>query len=223
MSRPPRIVAASLLARAFRLLPYRRRLGAAVALSRFVPVPARYRMPLETRRDAAARIVVRALGYAGLQFAADHDFDGFDLVREAYREHGSVILVSAHLMLAGLFLRRLDAEGYPFLTLRWFAPDPPHLLGADTPQDYLVVSPQVLVQVRSRLRRGTIVILTVDSPDGGTFNDTILHFAERIRVPVLFFATRVRGGRIVSTVRRPAGATPAEVIEELRAFLTPLE
>ena len=223
MSRPPRIVAASLLARAFRLLPYRRRLDAAIAISRALPVPARYRMPLETRRDAAARVVVRALGYAGLPFAANIGVDGAEALRDAYREHGSLLLVGGHLLLTGLFLRWLHEQGYAFATVRWFPPDPPHLLGTSAPQDYLVVSQQVLVQIRTRLRRGAIVVLTVDSPDGHEFNDTILHFAQRAGVPLLFFDTRVRGGNIVANVRRPAGATPAAMVEELRAFLTPLE
>jgi hypothetical protein len=212
-------VAASIAGHLFRLVPYGRRLKAALAVSRLVT--RRYRSSFETDADARARIVLRSLGYANVPFANDV------IVRGKEELHAPAIIVSTHLFLNAMLLRALIEDGQKLAIFRATPADPPCLIGSRIPLENLLTTSTIFLTMRRRMAEGEIAFLNIDGPprptrwqaNGTYLSDAAVAFALRMNVPLFFAATRVDGRRIVAELRRARGETVDAVMEELLAFL----
>lgn len=220
MKRPPRLVAAGLLGKVFRLVPYRHRLRAALAVSRFVPFAQRYRSPFETAEEAGARVLLRTLAYANVKFPNDAELRGADDLQ------APAVIVTAHIFLNALLLRALVERGHRLAIIRTFPADPPYLAGSDIPLENLLISPAIFVKLRKRLAEGELAFITVDDAKptpwqvhGTHLSSGAVEFAQRLGVPVFFAATRMSGGRPVAMLHRPRGTSVEDVMEELLDFL----
>jgi hypothetical protein len=225
VKRPPRLVAAGIAGKLFRLVPYRHRLRAALAIGRLLPFAQRYRAAFENADDASARVLLRTLAYANVKFPNDAELRGAEDLK------APAVIVTAHMFLNALLLRALVERGHTLAIIRTFPADPPYLAGSDIPLENLLISPTIFVKLRKRLADGEIAFISVDdakptpwkASHGQHLSSAAVEFAQRLGVPVFFAATRMIGGRPVAMLHRPRGTTIEQVMEELQAFLTVAE
>ena len=220
-----RHTAARIAGQLFRLVPYRRRLAAALFVSRLVPFIQRFRTPFESDADARARVLVRTLAYANVPFANDVVVKGAEELR------GPAVIVTAHMFLNGLLLRALIERGHRLAIVRTYPPDPPWLAGSSIPLENLLVTPTIFVTLRRRLADGEIAFINVDGAPqpnpwqvhGIYLSEAAVAFARKLSVPLFFAATRVDGRRIISELRPATASNVDEVMAELKSFLTVAE
>ena len=221
MKRPPRLVAAGILGKLFRLVPYRHRFRAALAVGRLLPFAQRYRAAFESADDASARVLLRTLGYANVRFPNDAELRGAEELQ------APAVIVAVHLFLNALLMRALIERGHKLAIIRTMPADPAYLAGSDIPLENLLITPTIFVKLRKRLANGEIALIYVDSAkptpwqtsQGRYLSSAAVEFAQRLGVPVLFGATHMISGRPVATLHRPRGTTVDRVMEELLDFL----
>jgi hypothetical protein len=221
VKRAPRLVAAGIAGKLFRLVPYRHRLRVALAAGRLLPFAQRYRAAFESADDASARVLLRALAYANVRFPNEAELRGAEELK------APAVIVTVHLFLNGLLLRSLVERGHKLAIIRTLRADPPYLAGSDIPLENLLIAPTIFVKLRKRLANGEIAFITVDraaptpwkAHDGRYLSSAAVEFAQRLGVPVFFAATRMIDGRPVAMLHRPRGATTDQVMEEMQDFL----
>jgi hypothetical protein len=142
---------------------------------------------------------------------------------------GPAIFVSGHFMLNILLSRWMYDRGERVTIIHW-RPGSMRVIGTGVTIDALDTTPQVLLQVRSRLAGGARVVADVDNPASATgealylphgtvyVSDRIFRLAERLGVPVRFFATRIVNGQARITIEQPTSGDADTMVREFRAF-----
>ena len=138
-----------------------------------------------------------ALSRGGARFPLRFRIEREAELERLVRRSGGLLAVSAHVSLNRLLHRRLREWGLPVRVIvrRWDSP----AWGLGEELDLLWHSPNVLVQAREALRRGAVVLVTLDEtrrPDssGGRVAEVsaaALRFAHRTETPVLAYRTRL--------------------------------
>ncbi|MGH9942587.1 MAG: hypothetical protein ACRD9R_09570 [Pyrinomonadaceae bacterium] len=163
---------------------------------------------------------------------SDIEFDPTLLVQGAEAiGPGGAIFVSAHFGLSTLFVRWLSDHGYrvSVVTKRKNRKIPGRL----DPLEVIRPDAMALVRIRQSVAAGGVVLIYIDSehPTEGWrqievkygplyISDTIMRFAERARIPLLYCATRVLDdGRIVTRITRPSSSRAAVALDEFCQFL----
>lgn len=151
-------------------------------------------LPLRERLLAET---LSALSRGGARFPLRARIEREKELRALYEREGRLLGVSAHVSLNRLLHRRLREWGLPVRALvrRWDGP----AWGLGEEVDLLWRSPHVLMEAREALRRGAVVLITLDEtrarhPDGGytaELNAAALCFAHRTRTPVIAYRSRL--------------------------------
>jgi len=162
---------------------------------------------------------------AGVDFDPVLVVKGAELVPPA-----AALFVTGHFRLNALWTRWLVDSGHKIAVV---SGDPDlRVMGTSIPADILS-GPNVLVATRSRLLSGGKVNCSIDSmiatpewprietPAGPRWvSDVMPTLAERLRVPVLFMATRVDPDwNIVVTIEKPSTHDQATATREFCSFL----
>ncbi|HEX9982327.1 MAG TPA: hypothetical protein VGF69_03605 [Thermoanaerobaculia bacterium] len=204
-----------------------------------VPLLARTIGPLLMRRpglyacthvfDESLRTMLAALNYAHISFTPKLVYDGPADLQETIAQRGG-LFVSAHYPLNVLTTRWLHDRGIPVSTVRGYVEPRPLIWGTRIPPRVLLRSPNLFVQIRSRLAEKEVVLMLVDNVDEelnpvkvetvfGTFriSPATFHFARRIGAPLFFTCVRIdETGRPRQIVRalEPAVEDYARVLQE---------
>jgi hypothetical protein len=231
-------LAGSFLAFIFFLVPRRYRFALALRVARWLePVIARTHAWRARRllltdgvRETSLDLLLAALTRHGVCFDPQLVMEGGGA--DCLPPPGTgLLLLGPHTMLSTLFIRLLDARGH----VVWGA-SAAHLRlpGARRPARILLPSPQLPLQIRSKLREGCMVFALIDrgedSPHtvnyqlaAGTMRVSggLLRLALATRTPTYFIATRTEGYRVVSRVRpaAPAAQTLPALLDDFAAFV----
>jgi hypothetical protein len=220
--------------RAFGLLPRAWRFGAArriavllAPLFRRSPFYAGRPSLLDGAREECLRMMLRTMTRTGVRFAPEVDVRGAELVPP-----GGALIVSGHFLLNILLSRWLEDRGHPFTAVVGGPREPMFVSGTPQQLDLIQRKSDVLLAIRGRMARGRKVLLDVDQripQEDWPVVDTAagrLHvspvafrFAERVRTPVLFAATRFDGRRVMMTFARPSGDDAQTMRDDFCAFL----
>lgn len=212
---------------AFRLLPQRRRFGAAVATARLA---ARLLAPALRRRgyvgtvaapaDATVRVLCRAMTAAGTRFDPIVRWDGPE-------DLAGALLVSGHFPLNALVTRALFDRGLPPAVVKRVPLADPYYWGSFVRDEVVTATPDALLRIRGILRTGRPAFIDIDSsapvPRGITVetargiqyvSTAAFDFARRAAVPLYFACARSeKSGPPLVYVRR------IETVEEFIAHL----
>lgn len=223
-------LAGACVAAAMRLVPRKRRFGAAVLLSRaavrVLRLAPQFRLLANTKFDSGIEIALHLLLHTlttnGTSFDPPIAIDGYAPFLDAYRTGRGMLLVSPHAALGLLMLRRFHEEGIaPFV----LAPAPMPIPGTDVIAETVARSATSLVRTRTRLREGRLVCAMLDlaahEPGERTtefdtvlgpviFAPALLHLAARCGANVAFCESRldrrsVRGRIVVASSTTPDG------------------
>ena len=232
------MTARGLIAAAMRMLPRRRRFGAAMALARAAePLMRRtkaYRLQALSRVDGpqeiAAHLLLHMLTRHDVEFDPVVDVRGYAELARTYRDGNGILLAAPHAAL-GMFLFRLFHDGgLPMVTITG---EPERIQGTPYFTPTIQPSPSFLLEVRTRLRRGEIVGCMLDRAEhqgGRTFEvesgngpiivaPALLHVAVRCGARVAFTEMHVDGARLAGTIAMAKGRTVEELTEEFVAFV----
>lgn len=217
-------VAGRCFALLMRLVPRRRRFGAAVMLARAAaPLLRRTQAYKEQRKinvDGASDIVLffvlEALTKNGTEFDPLIAAGGYERLERALASGRGVLLVAPHTALSLTTLRFLHDAGLEPVTV---AADPRmRLSGTRVTAQTMQPSRTFLVEVRSRLRRGGLVCAMPDKrehQEGRTIEFTtakgrviiapaLMRVAARCGAEVVFLETHFEGRSIVANFAAPA-------------------
>lgn len=231
--RPLLSLAANALGTLMRIVPRRHRFAlglrgaiAAAPLVRRTRLYAHRPSTLDDEYDATARLVIRAMDRVAVTFDVHPHVIGEELIPP-----GAAIFVSGHFLLNGVFVRWLHDRGERVTVIKNGVDPRQCIVGTRTRLDALQLGPNVLLEARQRLAAGHKVMVALDNADEDPRGvrvetpagprwivDPIFRFAERLGVPVFFYATGVDGSRIVTTIRRPAANDAAARLHEFCAF-----
>jgi hypothetical protein len=225
-------LAANLTGALLRLVPRRLRYPLALRVARLgAPLLRKTRLygSRLSLHDGAAeeslRLVLRAMMRLGVTFDPRIEIEGLELLPP-----GPTIFVSGHFMLNILLSRWLHDRGERVTIIHWRPPPGMTVIGTDVAIDALDTTPNVLLQVRSRLAAGGKVAADVDNPASDTgealelpngtvyVSDRLFRLAERLDVPVRFFWTRIVDGRVRIMFVTPASAEATAMEREFREF-----
>jgi predicted LPLAT superfamily acyltransferase len=226
-----------------RLLPRRRRFGAAMLAARpLVEVVRRtpqYRVLEDTRfdsgRERALHLLLHALTTNGAAFDPRITIDGYERFVAELRRGRGVLLVSPHTALVLLMLRRFHDDGIaPFVV----AVDAGmRIPGTAAPVETVQRSATSMVRVRSRLRHGRLVCAMLDraahEPNVRTtqldtalgpviFAPALLHLAARCDSSVAFCEAHLEGRRVRGAITLATGTSGAALEREYVAFIRSL-
>lgn len=193
------------IARAFILIPRRRRFGTVMLLSfplasllRVVLFLARRRPRLGTPREYVLAFLLGALDEHRIQYSVPASTDSVPLLRETAKATGALIAgTHANGGLHRISLRDLDDGGIP-LTIVSAAPSFP-IAGSGHGARTIAPEGAFLVAARNAWRRGEIVGSMVDTTpeDGEVFiAEPIVRLAARCGVPVFTMMSRLTRDRI---------------------------
>jgi lauroyl/myristoyl acyltransferase len=194
-------------AAAFRLIPRRRRFGAAKTLAdAMTPIirstgAIRFRATphFEGAAETALQVVLRILDQAGTAYDPDLRINGSQYLDAARRRGRGLLILSSHAVLGKILVRHLtDAGDAPLVV----AETPMRFGGA--PAGVIISSPSFLLQVRSLLRAGAFIFATADhepKPSRRTFtvptdfgmvflSDGLIRVASKCGAEILFLASR---------------------------------
>jgi hypothetical protein len=223
----------------FRVVPRRRRFGAALLMCRAVEPLARRAgwnlMPRIPKLDGTAEIllflVLRRLTRHGTGFDPDVHVDDYAAVREAFTAGKGVLVLAPHTMLLHLLFRRFYDDGFAPVGLSRNAND--GLFGTTERAAMLAPSPQFLVRVRTHLRRGRLVcampdrqlfrpgrMLEFDTATGSIFvAPALMQLAVRVGARVLFTEVHVAEGRVCASIASPSSRTAEGLLDEFVGFV----
>ena len=164
-----------IVAQALRLVPRSQRAAVAFRASRVLaPVIRRVpdmaealRMHVETEADAAFGIALRVLNRFDIAFDLRFDIEGEDVLSAATQRRAGTLLVGTHALTTQLIPRALTDQGTAFHVV---SRGPTYRI-AGTPRwiDAIHPNPNVLLSVRSALRRGELILALLDrgAPQAG--------------------------------------------------------
>jgi hypothetical protein len=181
-------------------------------------------MPL----DESLRLMLRTMIRLGVTFNPRIVVDGAELIPD-----GPALFAAAHLSLNLLMPRWLHDRGHNVSILTWRPERGATIMGSDVPVDAVdTTDARVFLYARTRLRQGRKVVMMPEAPAPfpgaievaaplGTayVSDAVFHLAERLRVPMIFFATRFDGREVHMTVARPSADDSATMTREFGDFL----
>ncbi|HEX7152323.1 MAG TPA: hypothetical protein VF618_12615 [Thermoanaerobaculia bacterium] len=167
------------------------------------------------RYDESLRTTLHALMYARVPFTPELVYDGPGDLRETIAREGA-LFVSAHFPLNVLTTRWLYDQRIPITTVRALAEPEPLIWGTRIHTTTLLRSPNLFLQIRTKLAEKGVVLLLVDNAldqaDAvkvetvfGTFliSPATFAFAKRIGAPIFFTCVRLdESGRTRQIVRR---------------------
>lgn len=230
---PHRLALANLPGLLLHIVPRRHRFAVAVRMAeRLQPVVRHMLRHLPPRidgsREESLRFVCRGARQINLRF------DPKLIIRGA--EHigaGGAIFISGHFMLNGLFARWLHDQGHRVSVVMRFPPERPVIQGTRLPLDVIKADELTFVRIRQRVADGGMVIIDIDDPDPSRrshlvetrrspryVSETVLKFAERARIPLLFCATRVTTrNEVLTTIAHPSMPQSEIVLNEFCRFL----
>jgi hypothetical protein len=215
--------------------PRGRRFAAAQRAARVIRPLLRFRFPsamqdryLDGHREWALRCAFASLHQRGGEFAPALTVSGADAIGA-----DGAVFVTGHFRLTGLFIRWLFDRGHRISVVMFRPPARPRVAGTRVPLDVIRPDAMVFMRIRQRVRNGGVVIIALDqrhpqpgcrrieTPAGERYiSDALMRFAERSRIPVLFFSTRVAPtGDVVARVIRPTSSQAAAVFDEFYRFL----
>ncbi|HYE74273.1 MAG TPA: hypothetical protein VEF04_13125 [Blastocatellia bacterium] len=178
-------------------------------------------------RDHTLRIILDRLIRQGIEF------DFVLTVRGA--EHLSaegIILVSGHIYLNLLFMRWLQDHGRRISLVMANPEDRTPLIDKCIPS-LIKADAWCLNRIRRHVAEGEIVAVALDSPKPGKdahkidalnapvfISSSIFQFAERARIPILYFATHLTPkGEVVTNIVNPSSPQATIATDELCLFL----
>lgn len=231
---------------AMRLIPRRRRFGAAVLLARAaVPFVRRTQAFREQRkgnvdgvREIALHLVLNTLTKNGTRFDPLINVNGNEELERALAAGRGVLLIAPHMALGLLMVRVFHDAGQNPIVI---AADPQmRVSGSTLAANILQPSPMFLVALRTRLRKGQFVVGMPDRgehAEGRTIEfDTasgriilapaLIQVAARCAANVIFLTVHMEGREVVATMVRPSPAShgssdaiTADFIEFVRAHV----
>ena len=186
---------------------------------------------METPREVVTYFLLGVLTNRGVLFDPILHAAGADSVEAAIAQNKGVILVGVHSMLSVLALRRLWDLGLPFAVV---ARPPLTVPGTTAAVQTIAPSFTYMLEIVSLLRSNAIVAAMIDRapPTSKTtaevptengpvaITDALIRMAVRAGVPVVFFATRLRGSDFVITYAGPAADQPSSVDTVTSAFVS---
>lgn len=169
------------------------------------------------RFDESLRTILHTLMYARIPWTPELVIDAPDDLQETIAREGA-LFVSAHFPLNVLTTRWLYDQGIAITTVRAGAEPEPLIWGTRAHTTTIFRSPNLFVQIRSRLAAKGVVLMLVDNArdhehpiDVETALGTLrvspatFAFAKRAGVPLFFTCVRVdEAGRARQIVRRLA-------------------
>jgi hypothetical protein len=175
----------------------------------------RYENVVSGAADETARVCFRAM--ARMRVPLDTEFHP-DMDEDVLKtlETSAAVFVTAHFPMNPVFTRWLLDHGHRAVLLRAGNIGEPTIWGTVTSPDYVHPGPRVLLDIRRALRTARTFLVAIDAATPGVraveahgrFGTTaiatpIFAFAERLRLPLFFFAARLtRTGLPILTVRR---------------------
>lgn len=215
--------------------PRRWRFHYAVWLSRVVG-PILYRSSLhqrplrslDTYHERTLSRLIQRMVHQRLGFDPVIDVQGLDALHDS-----AAILISGHFSLNLLGLRWLYDHGHPVTLVTEHSWLYSHTIGISAVSETICPDAFSLINIRSRLlSRKKIGIdidcfsrnggpRTIETPMGTVFiRDTIMKFAERMGVPVLFVVTHfTRDGNVSANIVRPSSTRAEIVLDDFCRFL----
>jgi hypothetical protein len=216
------------------LLPRRFRFGAALTATRLLRRPVWLirrnlrGMWLSGSYDETLRILLRSMIVSGVRFDPHPELDVPAGFLDELRRSGGMI-VTGHFILNTLMTRYLHDHGFAPVPVKTYPELDPCVWGTDVPVEVIKPSPNVLVQVRSRLAAKRPVILALDSDHPGPTSTPVetpagtyyvspaaLELARRMGMPVWFACVRAQRNRPPIFVAR-------RIEPELAAYIALLE
>ncbi|HEX8618332.1 MAG TPA: hypothetical protein VF911_12160 [Thermoanaerobaculia bacterium] len=205
----------------FRLVPRRlrfdavMRFGFAIAPFAGPRLVGRFENVVGGSIDETLRVLFRALLRTGIRYEPRIEADVDEELLPALRA-GGIIGVTAHFPLNAFFLRWLHDQGHGVITAVRDMPGRSNIWGTGTPIDLIQPTRHVMVQMRKKLSEGCPLLLAIDRAKPHTraiavetrFGATavatpMFTLAEKMGVPMFFYAVRVTESRAVRlTVRR---------------------
>lgn len=215
---------------AMRALPQSYRFPAAVFLARLlVPIVRRTEMfgvrrrtVVETPVEIVLYALLDALGQAGVEFEPRVKTSGFELIESSIASGKGVLLISFRMLLGHALIRHLHDHGH---SVRLVSPDPCRLFGRTTAVPTITPGLKYFLEVRERLRKGEIVMVTLDRgrPRGARTlsaetRDGTVHFATPLievainaRADAILVRTRLEKDTISLDLSRPSQSGEPEV------------
>jgi lauroyl/myristoyl acyltransferase len=213
---------ARLAALSFALVPRSARFAVAIRLARFLtPVVGRLLMRRPDRyffsdlTEETLRTILRGMERSETRYDPTTICDSYEHIETA-RERGAVF-VSGHFPLNALATRFFADQGLAPIIFRAFREADPRIWGTGVDADVLQPSPHILLQLRKRLRPGTVALMSIDrsEPFGRTvpvntasgtvhLSTTIFDFAREARIALFFCCIRLDGSKTRMFVQRVA-------------------
>lgn len=229
-------------AAAMRVVPRRRRFGAALLVARAaVPLIRRtqaYREQSMSKVDGACEValhlVLHTLTKNGTEFDPVIDVRGYEEVVRAFAVGKGVLVIGPHAALNLLLVRRFHDDGFEPIVV---SADPLMRVGGTTLTAQTVQPSQTfLVKTRSRLRGGKLVCAMPDRAEHhegrtvefGTANGRVIiapalmRVAARCQARVVFTEVHVEGRGLVGTIAAPsreAGGSAEAITRDFVEFV----